>query len=337
MVSFYGDAAKFEPERMLGAVAVAVEDRPIFSAELVKRAVTDNPAALQKSDLKEALSAVRITPEMQSLDELSKMWSIFFQVPYALSATYLCSHVSIETGDDAQPALPVAAQRVFAAPMSRSAIDEVRAAEGPTAPILWGATLLIRGRRLNAPGLSLRVGERDVALNPGAATANEISLKLEAARLGGSELPAGFHAVQTVTPPPAGGPAHLARASDAVVFALRPEVVVDNVSITATPTPESADGELTIGFSPAVVEGQTAWLLLDERAVTDPQGVTLAPKPVAPADFPTAQLVFPFAGLRRAKFLVRAQVDGVDSAPEVDATPGSATLGEITGPEADLT
>ena len=335
VLSFYGDAAKFEPERMAAAVAVAVEDRPLFSAEMIRKAVQDNAAVLQGSDLEDALSNVRITPDVHSLDDLSKMWSIFFQVPYALSISYVCSHVTIEIGEEAQRPLPVAASGIYVAPFGRVAIDEILAAEGAGQPILWGGTLLIRGRRLNAPGLALRIAGQDVALSPGEADATSIRLKLEAARLGGEELPAGVHAVQAVLPPPPGAPAHLARASDARVFVLRPKLTVTDPGLDPNAPADAANGEMTVEFVPSVVEGQTVRLMLDERTAADPQAATLLPQ--EPSAFPAAELVFPYADLKRAKFLVRAQVDGVESAPEIDTAPGSATFGQIIGPEVDLT
>jgi hypothetical protein len=46
--------------------------------------------------------------------------------------------------------------------------------------------------------------------------------------------------------------------------------------------------------------------------------------------------VFPFSKARRARFLVRAQVDGVYSAPELGTDPDQPDFGRITGPEVDL-
>lgn len=334
VLSFYGDPQKLEPERMAGAVAAAVEDRPLLSRDAIRKAVAESNSVLQGSDLEDALSTVRITLEIHTLEELSRMWSIFFQVPYALSVSYLCSHVSIEVGEEVQWALPVATPRIYAAPISDLRIEEIVASDGPTRPIVWGATLVIRGRGLGATGLKLRIGATEITPASTERAGGEIRLKLETARFG-DELPAGYHAVQAVVPPPTGAPGHLARASDAKFFALRPVLTVTDAGVGTGGPGGTVQGKMKVDFVPAVAEGQEVALMLDERAAVSPAAAALAPD--LPGAFPAAALEFTYAGLKASKYLVRAQVDGVSSAPQIDTTAGSATFGEIIGPEVDLT
>lgn len=333
LLSFYGDAAAFEPERMAGAVAAHLEDRPLLSRDAIRKAVDDAPAALGDSDLVDAPETVRISPENHSLEDLSRLWSVLFQVPYALSLGYVLSHVSIETGEPARTPLPVARPRLTVAPLPRLRIDEVTAEERG-APILWGGTIVVRGRGLGAPGLSLRVGGRTVTPTPAETGQEEIRLPLTAVRLG-TELRAGFHRVQAVLPPPAGAPAHLSRASEARGFVLRPRVTVVEEGLNPDPPVGTAKGVLRVGFVPAVAAGQEVSLILDERAALAPASATLTPD--APAAFPAAELRFRYDGLKPGTYLVRALVDGVGSAPEAEAAPNSPTKGEIVGPLADLT
>ena len=143
-----------------------------------------------------------------------------------------------------------------------------------------------------------------------------------------------MHRVQAVLPPPPGAPAHLARATDARAFGLRPQLTVNAVDPDPGAPAGEARGVLTVGFTPAAAQGQQVRLMLDERVAAAPRAAILAPDP--PGAFPAAELRFAYAGLRPGRHLVRAQVDGVDSAVELDATPGAPTEGEITGPEADL-
>jgi hypothetical protein len=333
LLSFYGDATAFEPERMAGAVAAYLEDRPLLSRDAIRKAVDDAPAVLGDSDLVDARETVRISPENHSLEDLSRLWSVLFQVPYALSLGYVLSHVSVETGEPARAPLPVARPRLTVTPLPRLRIDEVTAEERG-APILWGGTIVMRGRGLGAPGLALRIGGQNVAPTPAEAGEEEIRLPLTAVRLG-TELRAGFHRVQAVLPPPASTPAHLSRVSEARGFALRPRVTVVAEGLSPDPPVGSAKGEMRVGFTPAVAAGQEVSLILDERASTAPASATLAPE--TPAAFPATELRFRYDGLKPATYLVRALVDGVGSAPEVDTSPNSPTRGEIIGPLADLT
>jgi hypothetical protein len=319
---------------MLAAVAAALEDQPLISGDAIRQAMLDHAAELGGADLADAPSPVRITPEAYTLDDLSKLWSVFFQVPYALSAAYMCSHVSIETGADAAPAQPISRRGAWVAPVNGVAVTGLEGGAGPGAPIVWGGALTVRGRGLNAPGLRLRIGGRDVPLAEGEARADAIRIDLAPARFGGAELPAGVHRVQAVLPPPPGAPDHLARATDARAFGLRPQLTVNAVDPDPGAPAGEARGVLTVGFVPAAAQGQQVRLMLDERVAAAPRAAILAPDP--PGAFPAAELRFAYAGLRPGRHLVRAQVDGVESAVELDATPGAPTEGEITGPEADL-
>ena len=106
LLTFYGDEGEFEPERMLGAVVRHMKANPV----LPKQAIHDAIAAhsdLADSDLASAVERVRFTPLAHSLDELSKLWSVFFQTPHALSVVYRASVVLIEAEGAAEPAPPV--------------------------------------------------------------------------------------------------------------------------------------------------------------------------------------------------------------------------------------
>jgi hypothetical protein len=119
------------------------------------------------------------------------------------------------------------------------------------------------------------------------------------------------------------------------MFALRPSLTATAAGLDPNSPADAANGTMTITFDPPVNAGQAVRLMLDERALQAPHAAQLEPE--APAAFPAAALDFAYAGLRRAAYLVRAQVDGVESAPTIDADPNSSTFGQITGPEVDLT
>jgi hypothetical protein len=52
------------------------------------------------------IERIKLTPLTLSLEDLSKLWSVFFQVPYALSIAYEASVVLIE------PSTPLAVPTV---------------------------------------------------------------------------------------------------------------------------------------------------------------------------------------------------------------------------------
>ena len=62
---------------------------------------------LDGSNLADAVERVKFTQSPLSLEELSKLWSVFFQAPYALSVAYQATVVLIDGEENPSPALPV--------------------------------------------------------------------------------------------------------------------------------------------------------------------------------------------------------------------------------------
>src|SRR5262245_5237435 len=109
LLSFYGDETRLEPQRLLGAVARQLHARPLLTKEDIIQTLANPPydTLLAKSNLADQVDLVRFTPLGLSLEELSKVWSIFFQSPYVLSVVYQGSVVLIETDDAPQQAMLV--------------------------------------------------------------------------------------------------------------------------------------------------------------------------------------------------------------------------------------
>ena len=106
LLAFYGSQQTLEPERMLGAVARNLHARPLLSRQAIQDAISSHPE-LNGSNLADAIERVRFTPAAISLDELSKLWSVFFQTPHALSVVYHANVVLIEAEESGPSALPV--------------------------------------------------------------------------------------------------------------------------------------------------------------------------------------------------------------------------------------
>src|SRR5574337_779066 len=106
LLAFYGSQQTLEPERMLGAVARNLHARPLLSRQAIQDAISNHPE-LNGSNLADAIDRVRFTPAAISLDELSKLWSVFFQTPHALSVVYHAIAVLIEAEESGPSALPV--------------------------------------------------------------------------------------------------------------------------------------------------------------------------------------------------------------------------------------
>ena len=112
LLSFYGDEPAYEPQRLLNAAVGVLESRPQLDPKAIE-SMQKNTASLRPQGLADLdaylqrqaqfLQNVRLTPIGLNLEELSKLWSVFFQVPYTLSVAYEAAVALI----DLEPVAPL--------------------------------------------------------------------------------------------------------------------------------------------------------------------------------------------------------------------------------------
>jgi hypothetical protein len=338
VLSFYGDAAKFEPERLFGAASLALEDGPRLTLAAIEAAIADNAnqAALKDSDLPADKPVIRVEAENHTFEELSKLWSVFYQVPYALSAFYAVRHIVIETQDELGTATPVTSPAVFVAPMGPLAITSAGAEPGKTGPVNWGGTLHLSGSGIARIGNGLRIDGVDLPLVAEAIVGDGIALTLDAALFGGTAPKSGQHQLQVIAAPTSPAqPERLRRGSNLVGFTILPVVTLAaNPVVLSSGNAALRAGTLTVTVAPPLQAGQSVAALLNSMDVANPAQISFAAE--EPANFPANQLKFKFAGLKRAVYLLRLDIGGVATAPTVGADPLQADFGRITGPKVDL-
>ena len=109
LLTFLGDEGKLEPQRLLGSVVRAFHARPVLTRDLIRQTIAKSKFDyLATSNLADAVELVKFTSLALSLEELSKLWSIYFQTPYNLSVAYQGTVALIESENSTQAALPVA-------------------------------------------------------------------------------------------------------------------------------------------------------------------------------------------------------------------------------------
>jgi len=124
LLSFFGDDTKLDAHIMLGAAARELHAHPVLTTLEIQQTVATRPE-LALSNLADQTDLVRVTPLSLSLEELSKLWSTFYQVPYVLSVAYEASVVLIETDDAPVQALPVKSRNLYVLPFRQPHIDAV--------------------------------------------------------------------------------------------------------------------------------------------------------------------------------------------------------------------
>jgi len=330
LIAFYGNQQSLEPDRMLGAAVRNLHARPLISHKSIQDAIT-NHSELKDSNLADAIERVRFTPAAISLDELSKLWSVFFQTPHALSVVYDAKVVLIEAEESGPSALPVLRRGqedrgVETAPDANSPFPELESMhigvpeDAGVEPLprsypgaQLGTFLILRGRnfqgdtvgvefrhtRFSEPTHPQFLASKKITVLPTDRTATEVRVSIPNDVAAQTEWRAGPYTVSVVVS--GGGKAHF---TNALPMLLAPRI--DSIS-PPNPISRDASGDvtLTITVSPKILPEQTATLLLADREIQ-------AELPAVVTD--TLQFAVPDAPVV-SDTVVRLRVDGVDGIP----------------------
>lgn len=330
LLTAYGKATEDDPQvhRILGSAVRTLHERPVLTREAL-RSIGNTHSTLADSDLADQVEMVKVTLQPLPLEELSKLWSVFFQTPYRPSVAYTASVVLIEGRESPKPALPVREPRFHLLPLNRPVIDRV----SPQSAV-YGEHLVLSGRNLKADRTEVAFGEQIVAPDPDLLANDQLSI------LPPPGLPAGVNTLRIVheldfatREEP-----HRGFESNTVAFVLRPRIV-DKPTFAEEEIVEEEgvsvkSGTVAVTVRPAVGERQKAKLLLDRMATPAgrrPGGFSFgAPVPdrwETDVDARTTTIPFPVRLKEEdwGDYLVRVQVDGADSPLEDDADPKNPT------------
>jgi hypothetical protein len=339
LFSFYGSETELQPQRMLGAVVRDLHAQPFLTRQMVQNVITGY-SVLEGSNLHEAVEHVRFSPLSLSLEDQSKLWSVFFQTPHAVSVAYQASVVLIESDEAAQPALPVLKRGAddqgvdtligpfpaldslyFGLPNDR--ISQPRPLSLPAAQM--GLAVIAKGRNLSGETVLLRFEHtrrdlktsadkelfKELIVAQGDLSASELKVLLPQP---GSDSSQDDWApgVYTVTAVEKRSGSDRDRTSNSLPFALSP--IIAKIE-PPNPIPINGDGKATITITcqPRVHKTQQALLLLAGREVVGQVDVANPDKVIFVIEnAPTVN-----------NELVRLRVDGIASIPfkRVDIPP----------------
>jgi hypothetical protein len=291
--------------RVLGAAMSVLHDHAVLDRLDIAGSVTGN-------DLAGQFESLRITWQPMSLDEMSKLWTIF-QTHYRISAAYEVTVVLIDSHVPVKSALPV---------LARGADDRGPNAVAAAAPVLenlllphsqpsarLGESLSLLGKQLSVNDTKVRLTSlrlpQPVELDPVAGADGALDLALPATDPLALWAP-GFYAVGLVVRH-AGQPTIV---SNEIPFALAPQIVV-TPPVAGTDSQGNLTRTLQITCFPRIVTGQRVLLLLGDQQVAP-----ITPIPPPPADITQpSEIAFEVQAIPAGVYVVRLRVDGVDSIP----------------------
>jgi hypothetical protein len=334
LLTFYGKEHDLEPQRVMGSVLRTLNSRPLLTRKSIQNAKL-SVSVLAASNLDDQVELVRFRMIPMTLEELSKLWSVFLQTPYVLSAIYQASVVLIQGDEVAQPALPVRKRKLYVETFRQPQIEVVLSQKGsaePLAdqPIVLGDTLVLVGKQLLGGTTRVRLGGIEVGLTD--ASEMQIKVPLSAPPFPADTLRAGVHGVQVVQWTMMGEPPepHTGVDSNVAPFVLHP-------TITATAAPVSSrmaggvrlcTNNVSLNVSPKVGVGQRVVLLLNEfnpPSTRRARSYRFDVEVIAahPADKSVNPLTTQVKDVAVGKYLVRIQVDGAESPLDLETDPNN--------------
>lgn len=319
LLAFYGNENDLEPQRMLGAAVRDIHAKPVLMRQMIEDAIASE-TFLAESNLADAVEQIKFTPLSLSLEELSKLWSVFFQAPYALSVAYQGTVVLIESEENAQASLPVLRrgkddQGVNTLLGPFPSIESIHigapgdAGRRPRAPSYpsaqLGAVLTLTGRNLGGEAVSVRFDHARLAVTKTIVVPSsdrsgaELKVTLVDDAPAQTDWAAGLYTVVAVVE---NGDAE--RTTNQLPLPFAPKI-----TDIAPPNPVTRDLSgnvtLTITCGPQVRPTQRVALLIADREVA---------AQAHPADTDTLQFTVENAPVV-TDALVRLRIDGVDSLP----------------------
>ncbi len=336
MVSFYGNDTELIPQRLLGSVVRTFNDYSTVSMEAIQEALADPTYRfLEGSNLANQLQQLLVVPLEMNLDNLSKVWSVFFQAPYMLSLVYKVTVVTIDGDESFKRALPVSDRNLGGAvPFpNRPVVEQVVSATGKLEPILANSTLQIRGKYLANDITQVRIGGFE--LSPLEVSENQITLILADVPI--DFLRAGVQSLQVIHQIPIGA-ANLNNGNRAVdsnvaPFILRP--TIKQISIEQQNRPMDELRSLILSLQVDVMVGikQRVVLVMNEWSIDEPIGYQFE---VESRNLDTDTVIFNLTGVKPAIYLLRLQIDGAESLLDIDNDETSPTYGWFNAPRIQI-
>lgn len=315
LLSFYGDESVLAPQRMLAAVIAGLHARPWISMDRAAAFIAQSQGEgdlfhyLADSRLAEQGESVRLTPDSLNLEELSKLWSVFFQVPYALSIAYKASVVLVDAQETPRSVLPVRTPSIEVnANHSPIVVSAVRAQQGPKTPIFATTTLAITGSGFVGGGLVVRIdgASNDVVAESPTALSFDLT---------GRGLRAGSHVLQVARRSGTG--------SNPFGFALVPRVTQAAEVAGASTRTVRVDVDVEVGAA------QRVEVLLDEVGGAGTRFTLPVPRRTGDG----SELEVVGADVPNGTFLVRVRIDGAESGLDSAGAPADWAY---TGPTLEL-
>jgi len=334
LMTFYGNETELEPQRLLGSAVRTLIDQPILTQDMIEETIR-HPAFsyLADSTLGSQVERVALVPSPMTTEDLSKIWSVFFQTPYTLSFGYQGSTVLLEGAKPSRRPLPLRGCQFYTTP-TQAVIEQVTPDGGSQQPVTLSSALTIRGRQLRSEVVQIRIGDARVTPQEVGETQIRLSLAaLPAAEV--ADLRAGVQSLQVLHPVPRRTSLDPERAIGSNVMAIVLCSTITEIALVEPhPTEDDEyDGRIQVRANLVIGKEQRVFLLLNQLTSQNPAAYIFK----ADSRAEDGHLVtFAIHDVRPGTYLVRIQVDRAESPLTVDTNPDSPTFEQYIGPTVNI-
>ncbi|MDY6785666.1 MAG: DUF4255 domain-containing protein [Cyanobacteriota bacterium] len=338
LLTFYGNEVELQPQRLLGAAIRTLVDRPLLTQAMIREALADsNYGFLRDSTLDEQVQQVMFLPSMVTTEDLSRIWSTFFQAPYALSFAYQATAVLIQSKRLGKAPLPVRRPQFYVS-AKLPIIEKVEVRQGDKSPKplqrmadrlhdYRRLTLIVEGKQLRGePTTRVRIGEAN--LTPQTVGDSRVQLQFSAiAAVESDLLRAGVQKLQVVHPIPDGTFApDSALESNAIAVVLCPKIEKVEVANLEENEDGLYNGSLTVHADMRVGTRQKVFAILNGTGSDNTLTYIFTAEQ---REIATSSSIFAIENVRLGEYLVRLQIDGAESTLEVEDDRYSGPLARL--------
>jgi hypothetical protein len=293
-------------QRILASAMLVMKENPIITRQMIEDAKINDEYEISDSELADQAEHISITWQNMTPEDMTKLWSTFFQTNYRISVAYQVTVVLLERKQVPVPVRLVQERVVKVFSLKQPVITKIE-------PLIWGQksiealALGLRGMNLKAEGMTeVHFGESSVSPDSKNIRDDQIFLMIP------NNLPVGSYELWVTHKSPS---SQSALNSNIVMFFLAPKVTSPK-EITV------AQGDvLEIEFQPVIMRRQNVELLLEGNRVpiempAGPEGDPINKLSILiPDDFPVGT------------YTLRLQVDNLISFVNKDSDPASPTFG----------
>jgi len=308
--------------RMLASAMRVLYENPVLTQKSISDALEPHPgytppSEILGSDLEFQVDLVKLTQQSLSLEEITKIWSTFFQTHYRISVAYLATVVLIDGKKSSKPTLPVLERVLHVVPFRHPMIEKI---EPQIVESTDDAKITITGQNLSSEDkINItfdNLPEEDTP-QPSMVTDDRVTIAVP------SKLTAGIKTVQVVqrmklhaeTDP------YKVYKSNVVAFMFAPKIIQLPASVTQ-------GSHLQVTLRPAVAVGQRVEFLIGD--FTLPYRWPVSPAVVQPVEKLSVEIP---VNLPVGEHFIRISIDRTQSLLHVvDGKFVGPTIKIVSGP-----